>query len=388
MALPLKYNVRSVIRRWKTTSMTVLAIGLVVAMFVAVLALANGLNSAFATSGDPSNVLVLRKGSTAETNSTIKREDMYNSKFLPGVARDAAGGPLVSLETINIVSLPKVGGGSTNASVRGVGPSSLAMRSSIVLAEGRMPAPGLNELIVGSGAAKRFQNAGLGGRFKLVKSEWTIVGRFDAQRTAFDSEFWGDAEQLNREFDRTLYSSLILRAESPAAVPALIARIESTQTLSNLKARAEVAYYEEQTKSGAPIRYLGLMIAFIMAIGAVFAAMNAMYASVSSRAWEIATLRVLGFSRGSILISFSIESLFIGFLGGVIGGVLALPINGLSTGTTNFTTFSEIAFAFQVTPGLLLIGVGFASAIGIIGGFLPALQASRLPIIDGLRNSR
>ena len=388
MRIPLKYNVRSVLRRWKTTSMTVLAIGLVVAMFVAVLALANGLNSAFATSGDPANVLVLRKGSTAETNSTINRSDFYNAKFLPGVARDPSGEPLASVEAVNIVSLPKAGGGSTNASVRGVGPQSFVMREGIVLAEGRMPTPGLNELIVGSSAAKRFAGATLGGRIKLVKSEWTIVGRFDAQRTAFDSEFWGDVEQLNREFERTVYSSLLLRVENPAAVPALIARIESTQTLANVKAQAEVAYYKEQTKSGAPIRFLGLMIAFIMAIGAVFAAMNAMYASVSSRAWEISTLRVLGFSRGSILISFSLESLFIGFLGGVIGGVLALPINGLSTGTTNLNTFSEIAFAFQVTPGLLLTGVAFASAIGIIGGFLPALQASRLPIIDGLRNSR
>ncbi len=386
MAIPLKYNLRHVARRWKTTSTTVLSIGLVVAVFVSVLSLANGLSQAFVASGDPLNVLVLRKGSTAETNSTVRRADYYSAKFLPGIATGSDGLPMVAVETINIASLAKLSGGSSNAAIRGISPASLTMRAGLTLTEGRMVAPGLNELLVGAGATTRFKNTKLGDTIRLVKSNWKVVGIFDASRSSFDSEFWGDVEQLNREFDRSMYSSMVLRAVSPEAVEMLINTVETTQKLSNLKAQREVAYYAEQTKSSAPIQFLGVMISVIMAVGATFAAMNAMYASVASRAWEIATLRVLGFSRGSILLSFSLEALAIGFLGGVIGGILALPINGVTTGTTNYSSFSEIAFAFQITPGLLVSGVVFASIIGVVGGFLPALQASRIPIIDGLKS--
>ncbi len=385
MAIPLKYNIRHVMRRWKTTAMTVFAVGLVVAMFVCVLALANGLSQAFVVSGDPSNVLLMRKGSTAETNSTVNREDYYDAKFLPGVARGADGEPQIAVETANIASMAKASGGSSNAVFRGVGPTSLSMRKNIRLVEGRMVTPGLNELMVGSSATTRFKNARIGDTIKLVKSEWKIVGRFDASKSAFDSEFWGDVEQLNREFDRTVYSSMLIRAESPELVPTIIQTVETDQRLASLKAQTEISYYEEQTKSSMPIQFLGMMISVIMAVGAVFAAMNAMYASVSSRSTEIATLRVLGFSRRSILLSFSIESLVIGMLGGIVGGILAMPINGVSTGTANFVTFSEVAFAFRVTPGLIASGIIFASLIGVVGGFLPALQASRLPIIDGLK---
>ncbi len=385
MAIPLKYNIRHVMRRWKTTAMTVFAVGLVVAMFVCVLALANGLSRAFVVSGDPSNVLLMRKGSTAETNSTVNRDDYYDAKFLPGVARGADGEPQIAVETANIASMAKASGGSSNAVFRGVGPTSLSMRKNIRLVEGRMVTPGLNELMVGSSATTRFKNARIGDTIKLVKSEWKIVGRFDASKSAFDSEFWGDVEQLNREFDRTVYSSMLIRAESPELVPTIIQTVETDQRLASLKAQTEISYYEEQTKSSMPIQFLGMMISVIMAVGAVFAAMNAMYASVSSRSTEIATLRVLGFSRRSILLSFSIESLVIGMLGGIVGGILAMPINGVSTGTANFVTFSEVAFAFRVTPGLIASGIIFASLIGVVGGFLPALQASRLPIIDGLK---
>jgi putative ABC transport system permease protein len=385
MAIPIKYNIRHVMRRWKTTAMTVFAVGLVVAMFVCVLALANGLSQAFVVSGDPSNVLLMRKGSTAETNSTVNREDYYDAKFLPGVARGTDGEPQIAVETANIASMAKASGGSSNAVFRGVGPTSLSMRKNIRLVEGRMVTPGLNELMVGSSATTRFKNARIGDTIKLVKSEWKIVGRFDASKSAFDSEFWGDVEQLNREFDRTVYSSMLIRAESPELVPTIIQTVETDQRLASLKAQTEISYYEEQTKSSMPIQFLGMMISVIMAVGAVFAAMNAMYASVSSRSTEIATLRVLGFSRRSILLSFSIESLVIGMLGGIVGGILAMPINGVSTGTANFVTFSEVAFAFRVTPGLIASGIIFASLIGVVGGFLPALQASRLPIIDGLK---
>ena len=385
MSIPLKYNLRSVRRRWKTTAMTILAIGLVVAVFISILAMANGLAQAFAATGHPANVLLLREGATAETNSTVERADFTVAQYLPGIATDAEGNALASLESLNLAIMNKQGGGSSNATVRGINAYSLAVRGGVRVVEGRMPSPGLNELIVGNGAAARFESVKVGDRIKLVKSEWTIVGRFDAGRTAYASEFWGDADQLNREFDRTAFSSILLRAASERAADALIESVETSQRLANLGARRETAYYAEQTKASAPLQFLGYMISIIMAVGAVFAAMNAMYASVSARSWEIATLRVLGFTRGSVLLAFTLESLVIGAAGGIVGCVLAWPINGYSIGTTSFTTFSEIAFAFTITPKLMATGVLFASVIGVVGGFLPALQASRIPIIDGLK---
>lgn len=387
MALPLKYNLRHVFRRWKTTSMTVFAIALVVAMFVCVLALANGLSQAFVATGDALNVMCMRKGSTSETNSTVRREEFYEARYLEGVALGADGQPLAVLETLNLASLAKASGGNSNAIVRGAQPSSLSMRGNMRLVEGRMFEPGVRELIVGTGASSRFANAKVGDSVRLSKSEWTVVGRFDAARSAYDSEFWGDVDLLNREFDRSMYSSMLLHAKSEADVPKLMAAVESNQRLSNLKARTEVDYYREQTKSSAPIQFLGMLISVIMSVGAVFAAMNAMYASVSGRAWEIGTLRVLGFSRRSVLVSFAIESVLIGLAGGVLGGIIALPINGVTTGTTSFTTFSEIAFAFRITPGLFVAGIVFAGTIGFVGGLIPALQASRMPIIESLRQN-
>ncbi|MCC6547034.1 ABC transporter permease [Candidatus Sumerlaeota bacterium] len=386
MPLPLKYNVRHVARRWKTTSMTILAIALVVAIFICMLALSNGITHAFRISGEPRNVIVLRSGSNAETNSAVERTVYDIAKVLPGIARDKDGNALVTAETINIATLPKKTGGGGNASIRGFGPMSMAMRPQIKLVAGRMPDPALHELIVGSGAAERFANTEIGDEIKLVKSKWKIVGRFEAENSAFSSELWGDVDRLNLEFDRTVYSSLLMQADSIEARDALIKAFKDDQRLSKLEGQPEAGYYEKQTAQTAkPIEFLGMLISIIMAIGAVFAAMNAMYASISSRAWEISTLRVIGFSRFSIILSFCLESLFVGFIGGVIGALLALPINGVTTGTTSWSTFSELAFAFRITPSLVLGGIVFASLIGVIGGFLPAIQASRIAIVDGLK---
>ncbi len=386
MPVPLRYSIRHVARRWRTTTLTVFAIALVVAMLVIVLSLAQGLSEAFVSSGDPRNLLVLRKGSTSETNSTVDRKHLANIRFLDGIAAGPDGRPLAELETINIASMEKVSGGKSNAIVRGAGQSSFQMRPGLRIVEGRSWTPGLQELIVGDGASKRFVGARVGDRIKLVKSEWTIVGRFDAGRTAFDSEFWGDIEVLNREFDRDVYSSIIVQAADPAGRDRLKAAIEVNQQLSGLKPRAETDYYAEQTKNSKPIQYLGTMIAVIMAVGAVFSAMNTMYAAISSRAREIGTLRILGYSRRSILLCFMIESAILGLCGGVAGGLLALPMNGVATGTSNMYSFSEVAFAFRVTPSLLGIGVAFAMVMGVVGGFLPALQASRAAIVDSLRD--
>lgn len=387
MAIPIKYNFRHVILRWRTTALTIFAIALVIATFVSMLALANGLSQAFATTGDPQNLLVLRGGATAETNSSISREQWRVLKFVDEIARDADGEPLASPEAINIVSLRRKTGDSSNAIIRGVGPKSMALRPQMRIVEGRDVRPGLRELIVGTGASARFANAQVGGRIKLVKSEFTIVGRFDAAQTAADSEFWGDVEELNREFDRTVYSSILVRAPSIEGVAALQGAIDRNQRLAELKYEIETDYYQKQTSSAAPIQYLGTFIAIVMAVGAIFAAMNTMYAAISSRGWEIATLRILGFSRRSILISFVLEAMFLAFLGGVAGCLMALPINGVTTGTSNFQTFSEVAFAFRITPSVIAQALGFSLFMGFVGGLLPALQASRQQIVGSMRDA-
>lgn len=387
MAVPLKYNFRHIVRRWRTTGMTVLAISLVVAMFICIQSLGQGLSEAFKSSGSDLNVLILRRGSTAETNSTIDRDQYSTLLYMPGIATDAGGKPIAAGECINIVVRPKLDGGETSAMVRGTMPRGPELRPVFKLNEGRMFEPGKRELIVGEAAAKRFANSKVGDRIKLVKSEWTIVGKFEAGRTAFESELWGDADELNSEFERTVYSSMLLRVNSAEDRDALVARIKDDKRLSSLNPQLETAYYAEQTKSALPIQFLGVFLSVVMSVGAVFAAMNTMYASVSSRSWEIATLRVLGFSRFSIMVSFVIESIVLAVLGGAIGALLAMPMNGVATGTSNMMTFSEVAFAFRITPGLVLTGLAFAAMMGLFGGLLPALQASRKPIVQSLRES-
>jgi len=387
MAVPIRYNLRHIVQRWRTTCMTVGAIALVVAMFVSVQSLGAGLAFALSTSGDPLNVLILRKGSTAETNSSLDREQFNVVKFLPQVTKNAEGISLAAPESVNIMVMKKVGGGETNVVARGTTPLSLQVRSGITLVEGSMYEPSKRQIIVGNAASKRFADAQVGQRIKLVKSEYTIVGRFDAGRTAFDSEFWGDVEELNREFDRTVYSSAVIRVATELDRESLIAAIQDDARLKALDPKSELAYYQDQTKSALPIQFLGSFLSVVMSVGAVFAAMNTMYASVSNRAWEIATLRVVGFSRRSIMFAFLIESVALATIGGILGGLLALPLNGLATGTSNMVSFSEVAFAFRITPGLYITGVIFAAGMGLAGGFLPALQAARRPIIDSLRGN-
>lgn len=388
MAIPLKYNIRHVFLRWRTTSLTVFAVALVVAMFVCMLSLAKGLDASLVDSGDPLNVIVMRKGATAETNSSVERAAFNVIQFLPGIARDADDKPIAAMETINLAIMKKAdGNGSSNAIFRGTGPQSMAMRPGVKLVEGRMPQQGLKELIVGAGASKRFAGANVGDKIKLVKTQYEIVGRFDGGQTAFNSEFWGEVEDLNREFDRTVYSAFLLRAKDAASVDPLIEAVNSNQQAGSVRAQGEFQYYRKQTQASNPIRFLGVFLSIVMSVGAVFAAMNTLYASIAGRSWEVATLRILGFSRRSILLCFMIESVFLCSLGGLLGGLLALPMNGVATGTTNFASFAEIAFAFQITPLLILYGVLFSAFIGLVGGFLPALQASRQTIISSLRDS-
>lgn len=389
MAIPLKYNFRSLLVRRVSTVLTTLSIALVVAVFVGLMALANGLETALVSTGDPLNVMVRRRGSDSEASSFITREAQQVMKYLPGVATDANGDPVASAELVVIINLLKRGGGegeSANVTVRGLSPTGLALRPQMRIVQGRMFQPGLREVIVSRRISERFQQAGLGDQLRFGKGDWKVVGIFEAGNTAFDSEIWTDGYQLAGDYNRQSYSSVLLRATDEAAMKEIIDRIENDRRY-NLTAQPEVEYYAEQTRAAGPIKALGMFIAVVMGIGAGFAAMNTMYAAVTYRTQEVATLRVLGFNRRSILLSFLTESLLLALIGGAVGCLLALPINGVTTGTANWQTFSEITFAFRITPQLLLIGMGFAALMGIFGGLFPARQAARQAPAAALREA-
>jgi putative ABC transport system permease protein len=389
MAIPLKYNFRSLLMRRVSTLMTLLSIALVVAIFVGVMALAVGLETALVSSGDPLNVLVRRRGSDSEMNSYFTRDVLQTVKYLPGVKTDSSGEPVASGEVVIVINLPKRGGGegeNANVTLRGLSPTGRAMRPQVRIVEGRTFQPGLREVIISRRISERFQHTSLGNQLRFGKGDWKVIGIFEAGNTAFDSEIWVDANQLASDFNRQAYSSILLSATSEAAVKDIINRIDNDRRY-NLVAQPEIAYYEEQTQTAAPIRVLGMFIAVVMGIGACFAAMNTMYAAVTYRTQEIATLRVLGFKRGNILLSFLTESLLLALAGGAIGCLLTLPLNGITTGTANWRTFSELAFAFQITPQLLLTGMIFAAVMGLFGGIFPAWRASRQTPAAALREA-
>jgi putative ABC transport system permease protein len=384
MAIPLKYNLRNLIVRRVSTLMTIGTIALVVGVFVALMALANGLNIALKATGSPENLIILRQGSQTEMQSGVSKEAFQVIQTLPGIARDQQGKPLASAEIAVIVNLPRRGGEATNVTLRGVSETGFAMRPQIKLVEGRMFRPDVGEAIVSRRVADRFRGAGLGEALQLGRRSLTVVGVFDAGGTAFDSEIWSYVTDVADAFDRGSYSSVMVRAENAATRDQLAARIEAEQRLK-LEAKPELKYYEEQTSASGPIRGLGVFVAIIMGIGACFGGMNTMYAAVAHRTREIGTLRALGFSKISILTSFVIESMILALIGGVVGCLLALPVNGIATGTMNFRTFSELAFSFRITPDLVVSALIFSLVLGFIGGLLPSRLAARMPITKALR---
>jgi putative ABC transport system permease protein len=377
MIIPLKYNYRSMLVRRVGTLMTIISIALVVAIFIGVMALANGIQAALVTSGDPLNILVRRRGSGSEMSSSVSPEAMQIMKYLSGIKNDPGGAPLVSPEIVVVINLPKRGKEQgSNITIRGISPHGLTLRPQVHLVEGRMYEPGLKEAVVSRAILHRFEKTKIGDQLRLGKADWKIVGVFDAGNTAFDSEIWVDVNQLADDYNRQSYSSALLRASDEAAVSSISQIIENDQRY-NLTAERETEYYLEQTQAADPIKVLGMFIAVVMGIGGCFAAMNTMYSAVAYRGQEIATLRVLGFKRRSILYSFMIESLILALAGGLLGCLLVWPIDGFMTGTTNWRTFSEMAFAFHISPRLLLEGMMLAGLIGLFGGLMPARQAMR-----------
>jgi putative ABC transport system permease protein len=386
MAIPLKYNLRNLVVRRVSTLMTVFTVALVVAVFISIMALANGLNSALVTTGAPENVVIIRANSQTEVNSQVSRDAFQLIETLPGIARNAQGKPMASAEVTVLVNLPRRDTGeATNVTVRGVSDAGFELRPQVKLVEGRMHKTGIGEAIVSRKVAARFESTGMGESLRLGRRDFTIVGLFDAGGTAFDSEIWTDVNDVADAFERNNnYSSVMVRAESVATREGLINRIAGEQRLK-LEAKPEVTYYEEQTSVSGPIRGLGMFVAVIMGIGACFGGMNTMYAAVAVRTREVGTLRALGFSKGSIMLSFVVESVIIALIGGVLGCLLSLPVNGIATGTMNFRTFSELAFSFQITPSLIITALIFAAFMGLLGGLLPSRFAARLPITKALR---
>jgi len=386
MAIPIAYNLRNLIVRKTTTVMTALGIGLTVAVLVADLALVEGLRTAFKATGHPLQILVLRKGSNAELNSSVTREALQILKSKPGLAVNEAGEAMASPEILGVINLPSVDSpNGMNLTVRALSQAGVAMRNVKIQSGGRWFQSGQREVVVGKSVAKRYPNARPGARIRFGRGEWEVVGVFDAGESAVNSEIWGELNQVGSDFNRQdTVSSVLIRAADAGAFQALFNSLNDDRQLG-VNALREREYYEQQTSAGAPLQFFGLLVAVIMAIGSSFAAMNTMYAAVSRRAKEIGTLRVLGFSRGSILFSFLIESLLLAFIGGVFGCLLALPINGVTTGIGSFATFSEIAFDFRVSPSTMIAGIVFALVVGAIGGLFPASNAARKEILTALR---
>jgi putative ABC transport system permease protein len=389
MALPLMYNVESVRTRWRTTVVAVLGIAGSVGVFVAMLALAHGFEATLVTSGSPDNVMVRRVGATSELDSVVTGDQVHALEDVPEIAR-GEDGPLVSPEIVVIASLPlKATGTDANVQIRGVTQRALQVHRHVKIVEGRFFAPSVDEVVVGKHAAQSYAGIGVGRTLKLGGSEWTIVGVMDTDGSSFDSEIWCDGTRLAPVYDRPLniFGSATARLTSESALTSLRDRVSGLDPRLRVQVERETDYYKKASElMQTVILRLGSLVAGIMGLGAVFAALNTMHSAVAERAREIATIRALGFGAGAVVTSFVLEALLIAAVGGVVGCLAALPLNGFTTSTMNFATFSHLAFAFRITPQLLLFGMGFALFMGLLGGFPPALRASRLPITVALRD--
>jgi putative ABC transport system permease protein len=385
--VPVSYNFRSIRARWTSTIVAVLGIAGTVGVFVAMLSLAHGFKATLVASGSPGNALVLRAGSPSEMMGGVTLDSVKILQDAPGIARDTAG-PLITQEVVGVIPFPLITTGTdANVQVRGVSPNVLRIRTFVKISEGRMFQPGLSELVVGRNVAHTYAGLKLGDSVAFGGGTWRVVGVFDAGGSAFDSEVWCDSKILNEVLKRpdNIFQSVTVHLTSPAAFQQFKDAIVTNPQL-NLDVTREIDYYAKQsTVMTTLITVLGGLVAAVMAIGAVFGALNTMYSAVAERGREIATMRALGFSSWNVILSFLFEALLISFVGGVLGCLAVLPLNGLTTSTMNFQTFSSLAFAFKITFSLLLMGVLFALVMGILGGMLPAVRAARRPVAQALR---
>jgi putative ABC transport system permease protein len=389
MAVPFSYSFRNLWKRRLTTILTVSGMALVVFVFAAVLMMAAGLQKTLVETGSPDNVVVVRKASASEVMSSIDRKSASIVEMLPQVAAGNQGQAMMAKESVVLIALKKKGeeqsSSHSNVVVRGIQAESLPLRSQVKLVAGRMLRMGSSEVLVGNSIAKGFQGVGLQQTLNWGMRTWTVVGIFDAGNTGFSSEIWGDVDQVMQAFRRPIYSSLIFKLQNPDAFDAVKAAIEKDPRLT-LEARRETKYYRDQSEMMAKfLRILGTSLTIIFSIGAIIGAMITMYSAVANRTAEIGTLRALGFRRRNILLAFLLESLLLGFIGGCVGLFFASFMQFITISTVNFQTFSELAFKFTLTPGIIAQSMIFALLMGLIGVVLPALRASRLKIVDALR---
>lgn len=386
MSLPLSYVARNLWVRRLTTALTAGGMALVVFVFTAVLMLEAGLRQTLVATGADDNVILVRKGSASEVQSGVSRDQAALVEAMPQVARGTAGEALASREVVVLNSLPKLESGKrSNVPMRGVTDMAFRLRPTVRIAEGRTFRPGSNEVIVGRNVARQFAGVEIGQTLSFAQRQWTIVGIFDAGRTAFDSEIWGDADQLLQAFRRVTYSSVVARLTAVDALDAFDAAVAAEPRLT-FDVKREKQYYEDQSRGLSQfISTLGIVLSVIFSLGAIIGAAITMYAAVATRTGEIGTLRALGFRRSAILRAFLLEALLLALVGGVVGLFAATGLQAISISTTNFQSFSELAFSFALTPRVVVLSLLFALVMGFVGGVLPALKASRMKIVDALR---
>ncbi|KUY85100.1 multidrug ABC transporter permease [Burkholderia territorii] len=386
MTIPLTYIARNLWTRRLTTALTAGGMALVIFVFATVQMLDAGLTQTLVSTGEADNVVVIRKGAETEIQSAIDHQQANALEMHPAVALGPDGRPLVSKEAVVLISLVKTSSGKpSNVVIRGVSPAGLALRPRVKLVAGRPFAPGSSEIVVGSAIAKGFSGTQLGDRLHFAQRDWTVVGIFDAGGSGFDSEIWGDVDQLMQSFRRTSYSSMVLRIPSADGFARFKADIDVDPRLTD-EAKREQTFYGDQSKALSTfINILGVTLSTIFSIAAMIGAMITMYASVANRTAEIGTLRALGFKRANVLAAFLLEALLLGFVGGVAGLACASLMEFASFSTTNFQTFSDLSFRFVLTPAIVVKTLLFSLVMGLVGGFLPAMRAARLNIVDALR---
>ena len=388
MAIPVIYNFRSVKARWSSAIVAVVGIAGTVGVFIAMLSLARGFKATLVSSGSEDNAIIMRAGATSEMTGGVTIDTVKIMQDKPGIAKGTDGSPLVTPEVVLVAPIPLISTGTdANVEIRGVSKNVLEIRRNVKIVEGRMFSPGLNEIVVGRNANASYAGLTLGNTIGLGSVHWKIVGIFDAGGSSFDSDVWGDAHLIGPAFNRPdiYFQSITVHLTSPSALQQLKDAATSDPRL-NVDVTREIDYYSKQSsRLTTLITRLGGLVATVMAIGAVFGALNTMYSAVAERGREIATMRALGFGGPSVVFSFVIEALLIAFVGGLVGCLAVLPLNGLTTGAMNLQTFSHVAFAFKITTELLVKGIVFALVMGIIGGFLPAMRAASMPVASALR---
>lgn len=386
MAIPLTYIARNLWARRLTTALTAGGLALVVFVFATMLMLDAGLKKTLVTTGEQNNVVVIRKGAETEIQSAVNRDQASIMEMHPAVAMSGTGQPLASREAVVLISLTKASTGQpSNVVIRGISPQGMDLRPQVKLVAGRMFKPGSSEIIVGSSIAGGFAGVQIGEQLRFAQRDWTVVGHFDAGGSGFDSEIWGDVNQLMQSFRRNSYSSMVVRLVNTALFDRFRADIDVDPRLAD-EAKREQTFYSDQSKAlSSFINILGFTLSTIFSIAAMIGAMITMYASVANRVAEIGTLRALGFKRANVLVAFLIEAALLGLVGGVAGLACAALMQFASFSTTNFQTFSDLSFRFILTPGIALQTLAFSMAMGLVGGFLPAVRAARMNIVDALR---